>query len=85
MHKSVRPGSTLITPNAGNDCALTVCRLMLSSQELGLQSGILLAVPIPAAEAASGALLAAAKQTALAEAEAKGVTGRDVTPYLLSR
>ena len=61
------------------------CRLMMSSSELGLQSGILLAVPIPASQAASGSQLEAAIQTALAEAERKGIAGREITPYILSR
>jgi pseudouridine-5'-phosphate glycosidase len=58
---------------------------MMSSTELGLQSGILLAVPIPASEAASGGQLEAAIQTALAEADKKGIAGREITPYILSR
>jgi pseudouridine-5'-phosphate glycosidase len=58
---------------------------MVSSEALCLESGILLAVPIPASEAASGALLAAAIDTALAEAQSKGIAGRNVTPYILAR
>jgi pseudouridine-5'-phosphate glycosidase len=58
---------------------------MMSSTELGLQSGILLAVPIPASEAASGGQLEAAIQAALAEADKKGIAGREITPYILSR
>jgi pseudouridine-5'-phosphate glycosidase len=64
---------------------VTPGRLLESSHELGLQSGILLAVPIPASQAAAGGLLAAAIQTSLEEADRKGIAGRDVTPYILSR
>jgi pseudouridine-5'-phosphate glycosidase len=64
---------------------VVLLRLLMSSTELGLQSGILLAVPIPSSEAASGGQLEAAIQTALAEADKKGIAGREITPYILSR
>lgn len=42
-------------------------------------------VPIPAEQAAAGAEVEAAIQSALSEADAQGVRGNDVTPFLLQR
>ncbi|XP_041361196.1 pseudouridine-metabolizing bifunctional protein C1861.05-like [Gigantopelta aegis] len=50
-----------------------------------LQSGILIAVPIPEAFAATGEGIEAAIISATEEARAKNVTGRDVTPFILSK
>ena len=47
-------------------------------RRLGLGSGMLLAVPIPAAAAAEGEVVEAATRAALAEAEARGVKGNEV-------
>ncbi|TNN71704.1 CCR4-NOT transcription complex subunit 4 [Liparis tanakae] len=58
-------------------------RLIASALSLGLQSGVLLAVPIPEEHAAAGQLIEEAIQAAVAEARAKGITGRDVTPFIL--
>uniref|UniRef100_A0A3Q0R1B9 Zgc:136858 n=1 Tax=Amphilophus citrinellus TaxID=61819 RepID=A0A3Q0R1B9_AMPCI len=60
-------------------------KLIASSLFLGLQSGVLLAVPIPEEHAASGQQIEDAIQVAVAEASAKGVTGRDVTPFVLQK
>ncbi|XP_056137694.1 uncharacterized protein zgc:136858 [Lampris incognitus] len=57
--------------------------LIASTLSLGLQSGLLLAVPIPADHAPAGQLIEEAIQTAVAEASVKGVKGRDVTPFIL--
>lgn len=59
--------------------------LIASTMSLGLHSGILLAVPIPEEHAATGQQIEDAIQTAVSEASSKGVTGRDVTPYVLQR
>jgi hypothetical protein len=48
-------------------------------------SGSVIAVPIPASDAAAAAPLQAAQDQAIAEATAQGVAGRDVTPFLLQR
>uniref|UniRef100_A0A8C1WUC7 Zgc:136858 n=1 Tax=Cyprinus carpio TaxID=7962 RepID=A0A8C1WUC7_CYPCA len=60
---------------------LPFCKLYILS--LGLQSGLLLAVPIP--EEHAGQQKEDAIQTAVTEASSKGVTGRDVTPFMLQR
>ncbi|KAG7454455.1 hypothetical protein MATL_G00259880 [Megalops atlanticus] len=59
--------------------------LIASTLSLGLQSGLLVAVPIPEEHAAAGQQIEEAIQTAVAEASAKGVRGRDVTPFILQR
>jgi pseudouridylate synthase len=48
-------------------------------------TGVLLAVPIPVADELDPAVLDAALVAALAEAEAAGVTGAAVTPFVLDR
>lgn len=49
------------------------------------RTGVLLAVPIPEADELDSAELAAGMDAALAAAEAAGVTGAAVTPYVLAR
>nr|GMD26354.1 Indigoidine synthase A family protein isoform 1 [Ipomoea batatas] len=63
------------------DCA----RLIDASTKLGLQTGILIAVPIPKEHSASGSLIESAIQRALLEAEEKNITGNAQTPFLLAR
>nr|GMD21807.1 Pseudouridine-5'-phosphate glycosidase [Ipomoea batatas] len=63
------------------DCA----RLIDASTKLGLQTGILIAVPIPKEHSASGSLIESAIQRALLEAEEKSITGNAQTPFLLAR
>ena len=57
-------------------------RLHLS---LGLGTGVLIANPIPSAEEMSLQLYERALHSALSEAEARGIRGRAVTPFLLDR
>ncbi|KAG8012781.1 Pseudouridine-metabolizing bifunctional protein C1861.05 [Nibea albiflora] len=59
--------------------------LIASALSLGLQSGVLLAVPIPDEHAAVGQEIEEAIQAAVTEASAKGITGRDVTPSILQK
>nr|GMD24749.1 Pseudouridine-5'-phosphate glycosidase [Ipomoea batatas] len=56
-----------------------------ASTKLGLQTGILIAVPIPKEHSASGSLIESAIQRALLEAEEKNITGNAQTPFLLAR
>ncbi|XP_061629820.1 uncharacterized protein zgc:136858 isoform X6 [Phyllopteryx taeniolatus] len=56
-----------------------------SALSLGLHSGVLIAVPIPQEYAAAGQQIERAIQTALAETNARGITGKDVTPNILQR
>ena len=52
---------------------------------LGLGTGVLVANPIPAADEMTVALYDRALHTALSDADAHGIRGRAVTPFLLDR
>jgi pseudouridine-5'-phosphate glycosidase len=52
---------------------------------LGLPGGVLICVPVPAQVELPAAEAGAAIEEALADAEAAGVRGRDITPFLLAR
>lgn len=60
-------------------------RVLRAGLDMKLRNGALFAVPIPEKDAAEGAVVEAAIRQALAEADQKGVDGRDVTPFLLKR
>ena len=53
--------------------------------ELGLQTGLLFAVPIPEDKAGDSELIRASIDKALQEANEKGVQGAEITPFLLKR
>jgi pseudouridine-5'-phosphate glycosidase len=53
--------------------------------EMGLNSGILLCVPCPEKEALPAAQVETALERALREADARGIVGKDVTPFLLEQ
>jgi pseudouridine-5'-phosphate glycosidase len=53
--------------------------------ELGLEGGVLIAVPIPAADEIPREVMEEAIAQTLAEAEAQGVRGKAVTPFLLAQ
>ncbi|XP_041852692.1 pseudouridine-metabolizing bifunctional protein C1861.05 isoform X2 [Melanotaenia boesemani] len=79
------------TPNSGFTSAYHVCdpgeasKLIASTLSLGLQSGVLIAVPIPEEHAAACRHIEEAIQAAVTEARSCGVTGRDVTPFILQK
>lgn len=79
------------SPQSGFTSPYQVCnpdeaaKLIASTLSLGLQSGVLLAVPIPEEQAATGQQIEEAIQTAVTEASVKGITGRDVTPFILQK
>lgn len=52
---------------------------------LGLSTGVSIANPIPAADEIPRAEISGLIEAALAELDAQGVVGQDVTPFLLSR
>uniref|UniRef100_A0A8D3DUC4 Zgc:136858 n=1 Tax=Scophthalmus maximus TaxID=52904 RepID=A0A8D3DUC4_SCOMX len=61
-------------------------KLIASTLSLGLQSGVLLAVPIPEEHAAAGQQIEEAVQAAVTEARYReSITGRDVTPFILQK
>ena len=53
--------------------------------QLGLKGGVVVSNPVPAAEAMPKAEIDTITQQALQEADAQGITGKQVTPFLLSR
>ncbi|XP_041652144.1 pseudouridine-metabolizing bifunctional protein C1861.05 isoform X2 [Cheilinus undulatus] len=79
------------SPQSGFISPYQVCnpkeaaKLIESTLSLGLQSSVLIAVPVPEEHAAVGKEIEEAIQTAVTEAGAKGITGRDVTPFILQK
>ena len=62
-----------------------IAAMMHAMAELGLGSAISVANPVPAKDEVPAARIDAVIARALAEADERGVTGKDVTPYLLGR
>ncbi|XP_033019145.1 pseudouridine-metabolizing bifunctional protein C1861.05-like isoform X1 [Lacerta agilis] len=60
-------------------------QLIARSLNLQLGSGVLIAVPCPEDQAASGQLIEEAIQQALREAREKRITGKELTPFLLQK
>uniref|UniRef100_A0A8B9TVF8 Carbohydrate kinase PfkB domain-containing protein n=1 Tax=Anas platyrhynchos TaxID=8839 RepID=A0A8B9TVF8_ANAPL len=60
-------------------------KLIASAMGLGLSSGVLIAVPCPQERAASGQVIEEAIQQALGEARSKGITGKELTPFMLQK
>ncbi|XP_061300909.1 uncharacterized protein LOC133264864 isoform X1 [Pezoporus flaviventris] len=60
-------------------------QLIASALGLGMSSGVLIAVPCPKERAASGQVIEEAIQQALSEARSKGITGKELTPFMLRR
>lgn len=59
--------------------------VMQAKWDMGLQGGVLIANPIPEADAMDERLITAAIEKALKEAEAQGIRGKEMTPFLLAR
>ena len=62
-----------------------IARIMAVRSDLGLSGGILVTNPIPEAWSMDPVLINGTMDRAVAEAEAQGITGKDVTPFLLAR
>ncbi len=62
-----------------------LARIFRTSGELGLQGGILVTNPIPEEYSMDPAVINAAIDKAVAEAEEKGIHGKEITPFLLAR
>jgi pseudouridylate synthase len=65
--------------------AAEVAAMMRAKWGLGLSGGLVVADPIPAADEIPAADIAGVIEQALGEADARGITGKDITPYLLGR
>jgi pseudouridine-5'-phosphate glycosidase len=58
--------------------------LIRTKEALGLEGGVLVANPVPSADEIPAAAMKDFIETAIAEAKARGVAGKAVTPFLLS-
>lgn len=65
--------------------AFAVAAVMHSRDELGLTSGIVVANPLPVEKQLDPQVHDEALERALAEADAQGLSGKEVTPFLLKR
>jgi pseudouridine-5'-phosphate glycosidase len=61
-----------------------VARLMRAKWSLGLKGGIVIANPIPASAEIPAAEIAPVIEQAISRAESKGITGKNLTPFLLA-
>jgi pseudouridine-5'-phosphate glycosidase len=60
-------------------------RFIRAKWSLGLAGGVVLSTPVPEADAMPGDEIDAITRQALADAQAQGITGKAVTPFLLAR
>lgn len=67
------------------DDAATIARAHATRRALGLPGGQLIANPIPAGDEIAAQTLAPIIAQAQSEADQRGVTGKEVTPFLLQR
>lgn len=67
------------------DSAEAIARFQRTRNELGIAGGMLIANPVPAEAEIPAEAMAVHIAAAQAELDKKGVTGKAVTPYLLSR
>jgi pseudouridine-5'-phosphate glycosidase len=67
------------------DTPLEIARALQVKWSLGLKGGMVIANPIPQAYAMPRDVIDSAIQTALREADAQGISGKESTPFLLAR
>ena len=67
------------------DTFAEVAAILRSRESLGFRTGSLIATPVPAKHELPAAVAENAIAQALQEAEARGVRGKEVTPFLLAR
>jgi pseudouridine-5'-phosphate glycosidase len=67
------------------DSSADVAALMAAKWSLGLPGGLVVANPIPAADEIPAEQIAGIIDQALADMDARGIRGKDTTPYLLGR
>ncbi|XP_034840817.1 uncharacterized protein [Maniola hyperantus] len=70
-------------PNRATD-ALHAARILYTARQLHLSSGIVIAVPVPEKNAMDNTIIEAAIKNALVEVSQQGITGKEVTPFLLA-
>lgn len=59
--------------------------ILAAADELGAQNGILITVPVPKGKGIPSEVAEAAINQAVQEADAQGISGKAVTPYILGR
>ncbi len=67
------------------DSVEDIARVIARHHALGIPSGLLIANPIPAADALEPDLVNARIEQALADAQSSDVAGKELTPFLLAR
>jgi len=67
------------------DSPQEVVQIFQTQRDLGLQSALLVTVPVPAEAEVENALLQRVLDDSLAEAAHQKISGRELTPFLLSR
>jgi pseudouridine-5'-phosphate glycosidase len=67
------------------ESAEEIARILRAKWTLGLDGGVVVANPIPEEAALDAAAIEEAIHGAVTEADAKGIRGKDVTPFLLAR
>lgn len=63
----------------------TIADMLHAKWDLGLKGGAVIANPIPEADAMEESFINGIIKTALDEANAKGIAGKDVTPFMLGK
>ncbi|KXH84088.1 pseudouridine-5'-phosphate glycosidase [Sporosarcina sp. HYO08] len=71
--------------NLRADDAATVADMIKVKWDLGLKGGAVVANPIPEADAMEESFINGIIEEALAEANANGIAGKDVTPFMLGK
>ena len=67
------------------DTPVEAAEILRAHWEMGMESGIVICVPCPEDDAVPNEIAEEALARALQEAEEKGIRGKDVTPFLLTR
>lgn len=67
------------------DNAAQVAEIFQSQRALKLKPGLLVTVPVPAADEVPTEVVAPLIDQAVAEADAQGISGKDLTPFILAR
>ena len=67
------------------DSATDVARILNVKWKLGLKGGVLIANPIPAASEIPASEMDPVIEAAITDMHARGITGKDATPFLLAR
>lgn len=67
------------------DTPAQVAELLRAQWGLGLQAGVVVANPVPESDEIPAEQIDALIATALSECESRGISGKDITPFLLGR